>query len=181
MSAEPIRYYERGREGIQEEAVLGESFIRWAYQSPAAGLISGLAFRWCVPSAILGKWFDSGFSKGKIRKTIAELSMDESEFLDSTDSYKSFNDFFTRHLKPECRPVDTDPSVVISPADGRVLVFPKLDGADAVPVKGARYGIDDLLGRPAPEFHGGALAVVRLCPADYHRFHFPADGTVTES
>jgi phosphatidylserine decarboxylase len=62
-------------------------------------------------------------------------------------------------------------------------VFPRLADSTCVPVKGSQFTVSDLLGpgheAEAAAFAGGALAVCRLCPADYHRFHYPADGRET--
>jgi phosphatidylserine decarboxylase len=74
----------------------------------------------------------------------------------------------------------------VLPADGRHLAFPNVDTADGFYAKGAKFSLADLLGEGAlPEaeqvlakrFAGGALVISRLCPVDYHRFHFPVAGT----
>jgi phosphatidylserine decarboxylase len=69
--------------------------------------------------------------------------------------------------------------VAVSPADGRHLAFPDVDAADGFYVKGAKFSLAELLGDAAlaSAFAGGAMLISRLCPVDYHRFHFPVDGT----
>lgn len=177
----PINVVDRETGHEFEETVMGEKWIRWAYQDSSSNLIERTLFKCSLISRLMGWWYDSPFSKGKIDSAIQELSIDESEFLAPKSTFKNFNDFFTRHLKPEARPVDLNDDVIVSPADGRVLVFPKLDEDIYVPVKGFPFSIKTLLPDSYERFIGGALAIVRLCPADYHRYHFPCDGQITQS
>ncbi|NVK15370.1 MAG: phosphatidylserine decarboxylase [Rhodobacteraceae bacterium] len=181
MQRDPILVVDRETGETFEEAVLGEKWIRWAYQNASARPVEKLLFRSSLISRLMGAWFDSRFSKGKIAAVVDELSIDMSEATAPADSYGCFNDFFVRNLRPEARPFSTDPKDVVSPADGRVLVFPELAGDVFVPVKGYPMSVRTMLPRIADRFIGGALAIVRLCPADYHRYHFPAAGRITAS
>ncbi len=179
--SEPVQYYKRSPRELLSEAVMGEKWIRWAYQNAGSGMLVRCLFSSGLVSRLMGLYYDSRLSHSKIQQAIEELDIDPSEFLDPVDRFHSFNQFFTRRLKPECRPADMSEESLVSPADGRILVFPKLDAeATAVPVKGRRFTAGELLNREAPEYANGSLAVVRLCPADYHRFHFPCSGTITE-
>jgi phosphatidylserine decarboxylase len=164
-----------------EEVVLGEKFIRWAYQDSKSNLIERVLFGSTILSKIMGLWFDSAFSKGKIAPTIKNLAIDEAEFRDKTEVYKSFNEFFIRHLKPEARPYSKDKADIVSPADGRVLVFPQLAEDSFAPVKGHPFSIHKMLPGLSSRYINGALAIVRLCPADYHRYHFPCAGKIVDS
>ncbi|PLW78313.1 archaetidylserine decarboxylase [Cohaesibacter celericrescens] len=179
--AKPIIIIDRETGEEFEEVVLGEKYIRWAYQDTSSSLIEKALFRSSMISRLMGAYYDSSLSKGKIRPTIAELGIDESEFADPTDSYRSFNDFFIRQLTPQARPWANEPGKIVSPADGRVLVFPHLDEDIFVPVKGHPFSIHKMLPNLSERFIGGALAIVRLCPADYHRYHFPCDGQIVNS
>src|SRR5690606_26679397 len=89
-----------------------------------------------------------------------------------------FNAFFRRQLKPEARPIDADPASVVFPADGRHLGIQELGTETQVFAKGQSWDIEKLLGdaKLAEQFTGGSLVLSRLCPVDYHRFHFPAEG-----
>lgn len=177
---EPIIIVDRKTGEEFEEVVLGEKYIRWAYQDSSSSLIEKLLFRSSLISRLMGAYYDSSLSRGKVVPTIAELGIDESEFAAPTDSYKSFNDFFIRPLKPEARPWSRETGKIVSPADGRVLVFPELDEDVFVPVKGYPFSIHKMLPGLSERFVGGALAIVRLCPADYHRYHFPCDGEISD-
>ena len=163
-----------------EEAVLGEKWIRWAYQDVRSGFVERILFRSSFVSKLMGRWYDSAFSRGKIDAVIEELSIDVDEFAQPRESYGSFNEFFIRRLKPEARPFSSDPALLVSPADGRALVFPILDEDTFAPVKGCPFTIRKMLPVHADRFTNGALAIVRLCPADYHRYHFPCAGNITE-
>ncbi|MFS4583248.1 archaetidylserine decarboxylase [Phaeobacter sp. C3_T13_0] len=178
MQHNPIIVVDRASGETFEEAILGEAWIRWAYQNTSAKPVEKFLFRSNLISRVMGAWFDSRFSKGKIKDVINELAIDMSEAVASTDSFTCFNDFFVRHLRPEARPFSNDPREIVSPADGRVLVFPELAEDVFVPVKGHPMSIRTMLPGIADRFIGGALAIVRLCPADYHRYHFPAGGRI---
>ncbi|KIC39123.1 archaetidylserine decarboxylase [Leisingera sp. ANG-M7] len=179
MQRDPILVVDRETGETFEEAVLGEKWIRWAYQNASAKPVEKLLFRSSLISRLMGAWFDSRFSKSKIAAVVEELSIDMSEATDPADSYGCFNDFFVRNLRPEARPFSADPNDIVSPADGRVLVFPELAEDVFVPVKGYPMSVRTMLPGVAEQFIGGALAIVRLCPADYHRYHFPAAGRIT--
>lgn len=181
MTRDPILVVNRDTGETFEEVVLGEKWIRWAYQDSSASLLERLLFRSGLISKGFGLWFDSPLSRGKINSVIEELSIDMEEAQRPASDYKSFNDFFARHLKPEARPYSDVPDAVVSPADGRVLVFPELDRDVFIPVKGYPMSIASMLPGHYQRFLGGALAIVRLCPADYHRYHFPAAGRITDS
>lgn len=181
MQHQPILVVDRATGETFEEAVLGEKWIRWAYQSASARPVEKLLFRSALVSCLMGAWFDSRLSRAKIAKVVEELNIDMSEAAQPQDSFTCFNDFFIRHLKPEVRPYSDDPRDIVSPADGRVLVFPELAEDVFVPVKGHPMSVRSMLPGIAERFIGGALAIVRLCPADYHRYHFPADGRITDA
>lgn len=182
MSKHPdaIEYYDRKTGRLCRETVLGDAAIKWAYRTMSGKLFSRLLFGSSLPSRILGWYFDSSLSRGKIAKTISDLKIDESEFVLPKDAFCSFNDFFTRKLKKSVRPFSSDKSAFLSPADGRILVYDNIGSNTRVQVKGIEDSLDNLFGRKIDAFNGGKVAVVRLCPADYHRYHFPCDGTVVE-
>jgi phosphatidylserine decarboxylase len=183
---EEIYYFDREKKRKCREEVLGDGFIKWAYLSLTGRLVWPLLFRSALLSKLLGKYFDSCWSKGRIAGVIKQLSIDTSEFLlndgevDVVGQYRTFNDFFYRKLRPGSRPCSVNPLEVCLPADGRVLVYPEADEGTLYPVKGAEYGLESLLGKVFPEYKSCSVAVIRLCPADYHRFHFPCAGKVVE-
>ena len=174
----PIVIVDRQTGKTFEEAVLGEKWIRWAYQDSGSSLVEKAFFRSPWISRLMGKWYDSSFSHSKIDAVIKELAIDTSEFAPPAN-YNTFNEFFIRQLKPETRPYSQDPKVIVSPADGRVLVFPKLAEDTFAPVKGHPFSIRKMLPDHFERYINGSLVIVRLCPADYHRYHFPCAGKIT--
>ncbi len=96
--------------------------------------------------------------------------------------FRTFNEFFTRRLVPEARPVDPDPDVVVSPSDGRVMAVGTVSQGLALQAKGRFYPVSRLLGDKelCRSFEGGPYATIYLSPRDYHRVHVPCDGEVVE-
>jgi phosphatidylserine decarboxylase len=101
-------------------------------------------------------------------------------------SYASFNEFFTRALRPGARPVDPDSSMLVSPVDGAISQIGRLDGSQIPQAKGHSYSLEALLGsgdtRTQPDwastFVGGSFATLYLAPFNYHRIHMPLAGTL---
>ncbi|KAK7986903.1 phosphatidylserine decarboxylase-domain-containing protein [Apiospora saccharicola] len=99
------------------------------------------------------------------------------------EKYPNFNAFFSRAIREDARPVaePSNPRVVSSVADCRLSVFPTVDLATQYWIKGSGFTIERLLGgdkEKAKLFEGGSVAIHRLAPQDYHRWHAPVDGTV---
>jgi phosphatidylserine decarboxylase len=96
--------------------------------------------------------------------------------------YPSFNEFFTRALRPGARPVDPAPDVLVSPVDGVVSQLGRLDGSWLVQAKGLAYTLESLLDEMTPAwasaFRGGAFATLYLAPTNYHRVHMPLTGSL---
>jgi len=94
------------------------------------------------------------------------------------EDYATFNDFFTRALRADTRPMPEDPSWVVSPVDGAVSQFGKIEEGQLLQAKGNSYTLDALLGADpiAKEFANGHFATIYLAPSDYHRIHMPFDG-----
>ena len=182
MAAEPIRYFDRYQQTVLTEKVYGERWLRLAYENPVGrGLVWLLARRiWF--SKMYGRRMSKAASAQYILPFIADYNLDVDEFAKSAFDYKNFNEFFFRALKPESRPIVADGDVAVLPADGRHLAFPDVDAADGFYVKGMKFTLAELLGDEAlaREYAGGAMLISRLCPVDYHRFHFPVAGTPGE-
>ena len=182
MPAEPIRYYDRYTRTVKTERIYGEKWLRLAYENPA-----GRCFVWLLARrAWFSKWYGWKMNKRlsalQVIPFIANYDIDVDEFAKSAFDYKTFNEFFYRALKPEVRPIAPGERVAVLPADGRHLAFPNVDAADGFYVKGMKFTLAGLLGDAAlaGKFTGGAMLISRLCPVDYHRFHFPVSGVPGE-
>ncbi|KAG6853628.1 hypothetical protein C0991_002688 [Blastosporella zonata] len=133
-----------------------------------------------------GHIFDSPQSVKSIPSFVKTYGLDTSELLQpNLASYTCFNEFFTRKLKPGARLIDSQPDTVCSAADSRLTVYHSADQAKHFWIKGARFTIPALLTLSADSpraeaFTSASLAIFRLAPADYHRFHAPIDCTVRE-
>ena len=113
-----------------------------------------------------------------IRRFVAKYGVDMGEALESDIAhYKSFNDFFTRALKPGARPLAT--ADLISPVDGAISQFGPIEGDQIFQAKGHSYTTTALVGGDATlavQFAHGSFATLYLSPKDYHRIHMPCDG-----
>jgi phosphatidylserine decarboxylase len=114
---------------------------------------------------------------------IVDYGLDADEFAKPATAYRTFNEFFYRTLRAGARPIAPGDDVAVFPADGRHLAYADVDAAEGFYVKGKKFTLGALLGDAAlgEEFAGGAMIISRLCPVDYHRFHFPVAGTPSES
>lgn len=159
---------------LQQETVFGDGALRFMYETLLGKTFWGIAFHSANLSNWLGKLYDSPKSKKKIPALASTpgCNPDEAEF--PPDQYENFNAFFTRKLKPGTRPCDLSPEKLSSPGDGRIFVYENLKPTDPVPVKGALRTLNDLC-REDLKADSLAVAVIRLAPVDYHRYHFPCD------
>lgn len=116
-----------------------------------------------------------------IRAFIKRFSVDMSEALEpEPTAYATFNDFFTRALKADARPID---SGLVSPADGTLSEFGAIEAGQLIQAKGHSFSAMQLFGgdaEAAKRYLGGSFATVYLSPRDYHRVHMPLAGTLTE-
>jgi phosphatidylserine decarboxylase len=96
-------------------------------------------------------------------------------------AYPTFNEFFTRALRPDARPVASAPGTLVSPVDGTVSQLGRIDGSQLFQAKGRHYSLEALLAGStewAQRFAGGAFATLYLAPYNYHRIHMPLTGTL---
>ena len=180
---EAIRFFNRHKETMETEQVYGEAFLRWTYGNPLGALALWALVKRRVFSAWYGRRMDMRKSAARIAPFIQHYGLDPMEFAESSESFHSFNEFFFRKLRPDARPVDADDSSVVFPADGRHLGFERASAIDGVFVKGQKFDLPSLLGDAAlaARYADGSLVLSRLCPVDYHRFHFPAAGVPGET
>lgn len=172
-----IQFYNRYTQKMETEQVYGEAFLKWAYGNP----LGKIALHSLVKRPFFSRWYGQRMSQPVSQQRIApfinDYDVDTSEFADPEDSYGSFNDFFYRKLTPDARPISDSP--VVFPADGRHLGFDNTKDIQGVFIKGQSFDIDQLIANPelSKRYQGGSLVLSRLCPVDYHRFHFPVSGT----
>jgi len=177
-----IRYIDRSTHKLETEKVYGEKAVLLLYgnrlfSKPLLFIVT----KFPLFSKFYGWMQKRKSSKKKIKPFIQRFGIDEREFENA--DFTSFNDFFIRKLKKSARPIDVRPEAVVAPADGRYLVYPNIEKADGFYVKGKKFTLqrflkDDAL---ADRYKEGGMVIARLCPVDYHRFHFPVDCKVKEA
>jgi phosphatidylserine decarboxylase len=97
--------------------------------------------------------------------------------------YASFNEFFTRALRPEARSLAKEPREIACPVDGVISEAGKIDGDSLLQAKGRNYTLKELLASCAwaKDFEGGSFATIYLAPFNYHRVHMPLAGRLRET
>lgn len=175
---EPIHYFNRYTDSIESEAIYGEGFLRWAYGNPLGRLsVELVAKRWFF-SHWYGWRMNQPKSRTRIKPFIEDYGLDAAEFAKPVQAFTSFNDFFSRQLKPSARPMDPLLQAIVFPADGRHLGFPNLSQIKTVFTKNQHFNLVELFQSQsqADRYAEGTAVLSRLCPTDYHRFHFPTAG-----
>lgn len=130
-------------------------------------------------SKLGGCLLDTGLSRLWIKSFVEKAGIDMSQYEERR--FKSYNDFFTRKIKPEKRPVDMDETHFVSPCDSKLTVHPIGDDSRFL-IKGTEYTMESLLRDEslAEEYKGGTVLLFRLSVDDYHRYCYPVSGTKTD-
>lgn len=120
-------------------------------------------------SRIGGIFLDSPFSKFLIQPFIRKNRIDMDQY--ESQTYSSYNDFFTRRIKPEKRLADQTPQHLISPCDGKLSAYPVTKDGHFY-IKQTFYSLESLLRSKslAAKYEGGMALVFRLTVDDYHRY-----------
>lgn len=178
-----IKYIDRLTGKLEQENVYGSNALHFIYGDDLISrlvgtpLLHGLV-RYPFFSALYGWWQKQPWTKRKIQPFVDKFHVDLSEFEKSSPAeFESFNDFFTRKLKPHARSIPKEKDIAIIPADGRFLFYPNIDETDGFVVKGEKFNLRALLENDnlANQYRDGTMVMARLCPSDYHRYHFPCD------
>ena len=168
-----VEYIDRASGRRVAESVMGDKALRFAYETLLGRTLWPVLFGSKAVSAFMGRRYDSPKSRKDIAKLAAIPGCRAEEAEKPIGEYSCFNEFFTRRLKPGCRPVGDG---FVSPADGRLRLFLNADGLSPFPLKGATRCLFDVFNPSCQmESYPCDIAVVRLAPVDYHRFHFPYD------
>lgn len=114
-----------------------------------------------------------------IRRFAAAYDVDMAEAARGLSEFASFNDFFTRELRPGARPLANSAQFILSPADGAISQLGTITAGRIFQAKGRDFSAAELLGlgvETAARFEGGSFMTIYLSPRDYHRVHIPARG-----
>ncbi|MGV6860216.1 MAG: phosphatidylserine decarboxylase [Putridiphycobacter sp.] len=164
-----------------KEIVPGQKTMNFLYGNKrAAKLNLFLLFKRKYLSQFGGLMMQWSYSKRRIPDFIKTHQLNMDEFEVPQKGYKNFNQFFYRKLKTNSRKIDAG---VVSPADGKIVVFNNIEEVNNFYIKDCSFNLLTFLkdGALAEKYKNGSMAIIRLAPADYHRFHFSLDGVPTAS
>ena len=133
-------------------------------------LLSKLMFRF---ARIQTPWIKNTFTSWFV--STYKVNLKEAKLQDINE-YKHFNDFFTRALKADSRPISD--SKVVSPVDGVVSQFGSIEESLIVQAKGKKFSVDALLVDQSKKDLYTSFVTIYLSPKDYHRIHMPLDGSL---
>lgn len=178
-----IKYYNRKSRQYEIEKVAGDKFLKWTYCSRIGIGVLNFIIKRKLASKLYGIYCSSKASKKDINKFIENFNVDMSRFEMPTGGYKNFNEFFYRRLKKDKISIENNKNILISPCDGKILAFENIDIDMIIQVKDITYSLRELIAddKKALEYQDGTCLVFRLCPSDYHRFHFIDDGICEET
>ncbi len=128
-----------------------------------------------ILTAIIGEYMNTPMSLHKIDRFVRTNHIDLSEY--RQEEYHCFNDFFTRRIKPEARPINNDKDTLISPCDGALSAY-RISSDSVFSIKNSYYNVDDLVGGApiADDYMNGVCLVLRLGVENYHRYCYIDDG-----
>ena len=129
-------------------------------------------------SKVAGAFLSSRLSVGLIRPFIRKNGIDMEPFEKTV--YRSYNEFFSRKIRPEMRPIEQDPRCLIAPCDSKLTVLP-ISGECVFTLKHTLYTVASLLKNEelAAQYEGGYVLIFRLTVDDYHRYCYMANGEKT--
>lgn len=160
------------------DVVIGENsqdnLLKLLYGNILGRFFLHLAIR-PVVSKVVGNILSTKISCKLIEPFIKSNNIDMSQYIQC--DYSSYNDFFTRKIRPDCRPICMEKNILISPCDGRVSAF-EIDENSVFSIKGSFYTVESITGslKSANHYKGGYCVIIRLCVDNYHRYAYPDNG-----
>ncbi len=181
MNEDQIFIWNRRESREEVEQVYGDAWIRWLYGTSMGQILTDQVLSKVYLSRLYGSYQSTRWSGRKVLPFIKKFKIPMQEF--QKGPFQSFNDFFIRKFKAGARPFAQDAPDFPAFSEARYFAYEKIDAISRLPVKGSRLSASALMGgaERAQPFVGGPVLVARLCPTDYHRFHFPDDGEILES
>jgi len=172
-----IEVWDREAGALRTEVVYNGPFLTWCYETLLGRLSLDLLFARHPFHRLYGVLKSSRFSASKIARDIASFKLATGEY--EPGPFRSYEEFFIRRFLPGKRPFVQDGRALAAFAEGRYVAYPEVTPEILFPVKGSSLDLGKLLcdAALAKRFEGGPMLICRLCPIDYHWFHFPDDGT----
>jgi len=182
-----IKYINRESGRLEIEKVYGEKMIKWLYSDNKYGKFFENIISFKIPSILYGLLQNAPASKNKIEAFIDNYKINMEEFApedgqNHDDPYSSFNMFFIRKFNEGRRVFVNNNELLSAFAEARYFGFKKESPHIKLPVKGEYLSIENIISHNvwAEVFQGGPILIARLCPVDYHRFHFPDAGKILD-
>ena len=171
---------QKHRDGTEvQKKMIYESYMGGMYRRLTGRMVLKMLTKPCVSKC--ASWaLSTRSSRVLVGPFVRRTGIDLSEY--EQDRFRSYNEFFSRKIRSETRPIDDNPRHLISPCDSQMMVFPVTkDGV--FHVKNTPYTVETLLrdGEKAKEYEGGQIMIFRLGVDDYHRYCYVADGEKSEN
>lgn len=183
MNDQKVTYWDREKECYLEEDVFAKEFLSFVYEHPLGKILGKTIFSSRPLNYLYGLYKKSSHSTKKIAEDIEKYRINMDDFQEQT--YKSYREFFLREFLPGKRSFVETPSIMPAFAEGKYLGYKSTNQELNFTVKGTKINLETLLGSPGkellPHFLNGPMLISRLCPIDYHYFHFPDDGEIKNS
>ncbi|OFZ20909.1 MAG: hypothetical protein A2X94_05090 [Bdellovibrionales bacterium GWB1_55_8] len=172
-----MRIWNRSAAREEIEQVYGDRLVRLLYGSSPGQLIADQVLSRAVFSRLYGSYQSSRASRHKIEPFIRDFKIDMNEF--ERGPFATFNDFFIRRFRPGVRQFATRANALPAFAEARYFAYDGPTSDRSFQIKGEALDRAQMLGgvEKATRFQGGPVLIARLCPTDYHRFHYPDEGT----
>ncbi len=151
-----------------------DKLLNKMYNTKVGRLITSILIKPVISKAC-GRLLDTKLSTVIVPKFCKANNVDLSQY--EKQEFNSFNDFFTRKINKELRPIDMDNNALISPCDSRLTMY-EIDSDAEFIVKDTYYTASSLLrdSKLAKQYEGGYIGIFRLCVDDYHRYHYIDNG-----
>lgn len=181
---ESIEFYNRYTGQLETEKVYGDFMVKLLYNSTPGKILTPFFANKYI-SQVYGLMQNSMTSKLKVPKFVKNFAIDLGDYepgsrnvSNQSLSYKNFNEFFIRKFKEGKRTFKSGESILPACAEARYYGYESVGEETEVPVKGKYLNEEKILRNPelAKDFAGGPLLIARLCPVDYHRYHYIDDG-----
>lgn len=171
---------------MDKELVYGDKMVEWLYKSSSGKILSEVLVKPWV-SQIYGAIQSTGLSRRKVDPFVKEFNIKLDDYLPEdgrtlADPYSSFNQFFIRRFKPGLRQYPSALNEMGAPAEARYFAYDSIKDDELIPVKGKFLNAPLLLANQKWQdvFKDGPCLLARLCPVDYHRYHYPDHGKVLD-
>jgi len=181
-----IKYFNRENESVDIEKVYGDKAVEWLYKSTTGKMLSRLLVKRPI-SVLYGSLQGMSWSASKVQPFIKNFNIKIDEYVPTegrseADPYGSFNEFFIRRFKEGARPIEQSTELMPAFCEARYFGYDSLNDDVSLPIKGRYWKSEALLSNEKwnDVFTDGPCLLARLCPVDYHRFHFPDDGEIID-